>query len=144
VHIGDGEQMESIKNLCSNFKANIEFELKGRMSNSEISEFYQRNQVHLFIHLSESEGGVPVVLQEAGMAGIPLMAVDVGGVSEIVNPVTGILVPSIFKVDEISSAIKSFLDSEKNTLIYRDGVRNFIKDNFNEEVNHRYFISNIF
>lgn len=43
--------------------------------------------------ISSDNEGTPVSLIEAGAAGLPAIATDVGGVSEVVTPETGILVP---------------------------------------------------
>jgi glycosyltransferase involved in cell wall biosynthesis len=43
--------------------------------------------------LSSDNEGIPLALIEAAAAGLPLVATDVGGVSEIVTPDTGLLVP---------------------------------------------------
>jgi glycosyltransferase involved in cell wall biosynthesis len=144
IHIGDGEQMSWIQKLASGLPESCEVELLGRKDNVFISDFYQMNNVHLFIHLSETEGGVPVVLQEAGMAGIPLMAVNVGGVAEIVNSNTGILINGDFTTGYIAERITSFLHSSKNSPEFRMGVRKFVKENFYDETNYNAFINEIF
>jgi glycosyltransferase involved in cell wall biosynthesis len=43
--------------------------------------------------LSSANEGTPVALIEAAAAGIPAVATDVGGVTEVVSPATGLIVP---------------------------------------------------
>jgi glycosyltransferase involved in cell wall biosynthesis len=44
--------------------------------------------------ISSANEGTPVSLIEAGAAGVPAVATDVGGVADVVKPDTGILVPA--------------------------------------------------
>jgi glycosyltransferase involved in cell wall biosynthesis len=63
----------------------------------------------IFALPSKSEG-LPGVLIEAGLAGLPAVAYDVGGVKEaIINDITGIIVPA-FNHEGFKSAVISLLD----------------------------------
>ena len=78
-HFGDGDKLPKVKNDM--YKENVE-NLKsvfhGRVSNTEIFEFYSNNSVDVLINLSSSEG-IPVSIMEAISVGIPILATDVGG-----------------------------------------------------------------
>lgn len=50
----------------------------------------------MFIHLTETEGGVPVCISEATSFGIAVIGTDVCGVPEIVNNQTGFLITVAF------------------------------------------------
>ncbi|MBK8614434.1 MAG: glycosyltransferase [Flavobacteriales bacterium] len=63
----------------------------------------------LFLHLSSTEGGALVALQEAASFGIPLLAADVGGVGETVGPTTGILLPSEPSATQVATELDRFL-----------------------------------
>jgi glycosyltransferase involved in cell wall biosynthesis len=68
-----------------------------------------------FILPSRSEG-LPVVLMEACAASLPIIATDVGGVSEIViDNFNGILIKEISE-KSISDAIESFLKLDKKEI----------------------------
>ena len=66
------------------------------------------NQVDLFCNVSEYEG-VPISIMEAMAYGIPCLATHVGGVSEIVNCQTGILIEKNSSANQIKNYIVTFL-----------------------------------
>ncbi|MDN5215969.1 glycosyltransferase [Fulvivirgaceae bacterium BMA12] len=138
-HFGDGNCENEVKLLAESLPENIDYRFWGRISNIELIEFYKNNQVTLFLNLSASEG-IPVSIMEAASFGIPAIATDVGGVKEIVNEQTGILVNSDASAESIAQTIISFIDSDKNSIEFRNGVRNFWKDNFEAEKNYNQFI----
>lgn len=106
THFGDGDQMERIQALAETCSPDwFSFSLKGFVKNQEVLKYYQDNPVDLFIHLSESEGGVPVAIQEAQAHGIPVIAANVGGVAEIVNSETGELLAFNPNINEVVAAI---------------------------------------
>ncbi len=123
-------------------KANIHFVNKGQLGNEEIYDFYARNNVSLFISLSASEG-IPVSMMEAISYGIPLLSTDVGGCREIVNEQTGILIPLESGPVDVANTISGFRHSEKNTVSFRKGVRQFWERNFNELTNYRKFFKRL-
>ena len=94
-HFGDGCNMPKLKNLIQHTtsESKLKVVLHGQVSHEKVIEFYQKNHVDLFINLSETEG-IPVSIMEAISFNIPVIATNVGGVSEIVNQKfgTGLLV----------------------------------------------------
>ncbi|MBL3200697.1 glycosyltransferase, partial [Klebsiella pneumoniae] len=59
------------------------YKLWGTVPHETIISFFAANPVHLFLNLSTMEG-IPVSIMEAISFGIPVVATDVGAVSEIV------------------------------------------------------------
>ncbi len=55
--------------------------------------------------LSSRTEGLPGVLREAALTGLPLVATDVGGVNLIVDESTGRLVPADVTVEQLAAAI---------------------------------------
>lgn len=85
VHFGDGPERSKIEEKLRTLQSSIQVTLQGYRSNTEILEFYKSlNSRPIFIHLSESEGGVPVAIQEAMSFGLPVIAAKAGGCDEIV------------------------------------------------------------
>jgi glycosyltransferase involved in cell wall biosynthesis len=138
VHFGEGEKMEEIKKQASTLPSNIQYEFKGHVENEEIVHFYKSIPVNLFIHLSDTEGlGMAIV--EAQSFGIPAIAVNVGGVSEVVNDKTGVLISQTTSEKAIAEEIIKMKSGNFNTELYRQGVKKCWEQNFNAEKNYQYF-----
>jgi colanic acid/amylovoran biosynthesis glycosyltransferase len=82
-HFGAGESKELDEELAGRLPEHFTYRRWGWIHNTEILEFYKSNRVDLFVNLSRSEG-VPVAIMEAASFGIPALATDVDGTSEIV------------------------------------------------------------
>ncbi|MCB0473732.1 MAG: glycosyltransferase [Flavobacteriaceae bacterium] len=137
-HFGDGPEMDKIIELTHSLPKNIECFLPGRLKNVDILKFYKTEPVDLFIHLSCTEGGVPLALQEAASFGIPMIGTNVGGISEIIiNGETGLLVPKNFNSLEIVDFINDFLNSNFAKYEKRIKIKEFWKSNFNAVDNYR-------
>lgn len=108
VHFGDGELMEKIKETAAEKLESGTYQFFGRVSNSRIHDYYQNNSITLFVNASDTEG-IPVSIMEAISYGIPVVATDVGGVSECVhNGINGILIPPD-DADALANAILKIL-----------------------------------
>lgn len=129
THIGDGSELERIKNTAATKLHHIRYMFAGNMKNSDIMKLYQEKPFDLLINVSSSEG-LPVSIMEAISFGIPVVATNVGGTSEIViDGITGKLIPAEFNISELTSVIQDFV-SAKNTLIDRNGCRKFWEEHF--------------
>lgn len=136
IHFGDGPLKQDLMEQVKSLHPNIVVNFKGQISNNDILIFYKTHPVNLFIHLSETEGGVPLALQEAASFGIPLLGTDVGGIPEIVTEQTGVLIPVNFNGKEVAKLIEGFESSFRNTREFHAEVRDFWLKNFNPEVNY--------
>jgi glycosyltransferase involved in cell wall biosynthesis len=104
THFGAGPEWPQVHaELCS-APINLTATLPGHVPNAAVLDHYMSQPVDLFILLSQSEG-LPVSLQEAASAGIPMLACDVGGVREIVQPDNGILLSRLPTIDEVLQAL---------------------------------------
>lgn len=143
IHFGDGEDFEKIKSLAAQeLSGKHEFTFTGFIPNQELIQFYKTNVVHLFITTSSTEG-LPVSLQEAISFGIPCVATNVGGICEVVDSETGILIPKDFNPKEVAGQIETFIGSDKNTLEFRQGVRAKWLSKFAAEKNYTDFVNEI-
>lgn len=88
--IGDGPRRDEIARLVSRLSADHDVRLLGRRDDAQA--ILAASDVLL---LSSHHEGLPVVVMEALAAGVPVVATDVGGIREVVEPGrTGFLVPS--------------------------------------------------
>lgn len=111
THIGDGNQIKNISMLCKTILgSNVDYQFMGQISNHEVKDFYRNEKIHLFLHMSESEG-LPVSFMEAMSFGIPVISTDVGGVREIVHDKkNGFLVSSDVDAITVAELIKTIYD----------------------------------
>lgn len=139
ICIGDGELFGDIKAMTKEKlkKTNVQF--MGRLKNTEIMKLYKSTKIDLFVNLSESEG-LPVSIMEAISFGIPCIATNVGGTSEIViDNITGKLLDENPSIYEIANGIVSIA----NNPLSHNGVREFWLDNFCAENNYIKFFNDI-
>ncbi|MDD5597169.1 MAG: glycosyltransferase [Victivallaceae bacterium] len=127
THIGDGPEIEYILQICKKLPENISIIFKGNLSNDKVLEYYRDNPVDLFINVSSSEG-IPVSIMEAMSFGIPTIATDVGGTSELVNEQTGLLIEKSFKLTTLAEILDNFFPKLK-----RSQIANYQKQFFSQE-----------
>lgn len=110
-HFGDGELMDTLKKHAEMLPSNISVHFMGRVANQEVQKFYAEHYVDVFVNVSETEG-VPVSIMEAQSYGIPVVATDVGGTSELVHSGrNGVLLNKDFSNEELLAAINDVLVS---------------------------------
>lgn len=132
THFGDGIMYEELTEHAKKAMANnplLEVSLKGRVANTEVLNFYNANWVDCFITTSSTEG-LPVSISEAMSFSIPIIATDVGGISEQIDG-NGVLLPANPEIDEIRGAIENQIKlSEKELEIKRHRSRELWEEKF--------------
>ena len=136
-HHGDGPLKTDVIDKLSNAK-NITTHFYGHVSNDELMNFYKNTYISLFINVSRTEG-LPLSLVEAASFGIPLLATNVRGTSEICNSETGILVDSDSSPEELAKRIQGALNSKWD----RSDIRKFWEMNFLGTKNFKSFAKQI-
>lgn len=116
VHFGDGSGRNELERLLEALEApGLVVTLKGAVGNDTLMDYYASTPVDLFLNLSASEG-VPVSIMEALSFGIPVVATDVGGSSEVVSPHlgSGELVSRNAKSNEVAEVMRRVLDNRES------------------------------
>lgn len=144
IHFGDGTEMKEIMKYAENKLGNkVLYQLPGNVANMELMRFYESTYVDLFINLSIEEG-VPVSIMEATSFGIPIVATDVGGTSEIVyDGVNGTLVEKDFEDDLLVSILYEYIMNDKAYAEYRLQSRGIWERNYNNVENYTAFCNSI-
>ncbi|MBK7129834.1 MAG: glycosyltransferase [Crocinitomicaceae bacterium] len=142
IHFGDGPQRQEIEKLADVLPKNISVRLAGHVDQQVIEQYYENNQINLFLHLSESEGLCMAII-EAQRYGIPAMACGVGGVKDIINESTGILLPLNISPEELAVRIVNFRNSKLNTNDFRQAVYSYFQVHFDVEKNTAEFINKL-
>lgn len=114
VHIGGGPLLETLRDLAEDLleSPNVSYEFCGVISNENVKKYFNLNPVDIFLNASESEG-VPVSIMEAMSYGVPAIAPNVGGISEIIDDSCGKLMSKNPSVDEIAESIISVINDCK-------------------------------
>jgi glycosyltransferase involved in cell wall biosynthesis len=108
THFGDGTERAQVEAVLARAPANVKTFLQGTRPNAEVIAWYKQHPVDVFIHLSRTEGGAPVALQEAASFGIPLLGADAGGVKEVVTERTGILLRNDVDAAEVAALLDAW------------------------------------
>jgi glycosyltransferase involved in cell wall biosynthesis len=143
THMGSGPLFDDIDRKLEKIRKlnNIKVNLLGEIPNFEIYDFYQKNNVDVFINVSESEG-VPVSIMEAMSCHIPIIAPDVGGVSDmLVDGYNGFLLSSEATVNEIAKALEQ-VDFLKNKQTRENSYELYLK-RYNAKNNYINFINKL-
>lgn len=90
THFGDGvERVELERHIEGTQTSNLSVSLRGAQANAVVRDYLGGLGQAIMVNLSESEGGIPVSLQEALASGLPLVVSRVGGNPEAVDPQCG-------------------------------------------------------
>lgn len=148
IHIGDLQtndpDVELFQTISTELMAldRVKVEHKGHLVHNEFLEFLKETPIDLIINTSSYEG-LPVSIQEALSFGIPCMATDVGGTSDIVNATTGLLMPAFFDPKHEAERMDAFLMEKARDEDYRRQVRLFWEQHLNAKSNFEQFCNSI-
>lgn len=106
THFGDGPLLNDLRDRIKDAPSNLFVNFKGASKNKDILHEYSKIPFDVFVNCSSSEG-LPVSIMEAMSFEIPVVAPDVGGISELVNDENGKLLSSCCDSHEIATAILS-------------------------------------
>lgn len=140
IHIGGGQLLSELKSeVKANCPSNLIVEFAGHMNHEKVISYYKNNSIDIFVHASETEG-LPVSMQEAISFGVPIIATDVGGVSEIVVSEVGVLVDPENPSQKLADEINSYLNLNKETKTAKKrSAKKRQEKYFNKDRNHDRF-----
>lgn len=143
THIGSGPTLEKISAMVESMPKNVTVSLLGQVDNAEVKRVYASQHFDLFINVSTTEG-VPVSIMEALAAGIPVIATDVGGTSEIVDSKVGELINVNISADELLNILRNYYFSRAGLHSMRQNAISRWDKLCNSEKNYKNFISEIY
>lgn len=113
VHIGDGPMRNALEEQSKSLPVGITTYWTGSMSNEDVLSFLAEQHLDLLVNVSEFEG-LPVSMMEAMSCSIPVLATDVGGVSELVeHQHNGMLVAKNVEAVQLAEMLKWFLNLDE-------------------------------
>ncbi|WP_235299264.1 glycosyltransferase [Portibacter marinus] len=142
IHFGSGPLLEDLIEKTYQLQlSNLNVHYRGFQANDLIQKFYSENYVNAFINFSTSEG-VPVSIMEAISYGIPIVASDVGGNTEIVNEVTGHFLSHSASIYELADILDKVVVA--NSHIYQRAlIIDYWSENYNALVNYTDFANRL-
>jgi glycosyltransferase involved in cell wall biosynthesis len=140
IHFGDGDLRNEIEKLIDEIiNKKVSLELKGQVALSQIIEHYKNKPVDVFINVSTYEGQ-PVSIKEAISFGIPIIATDVGGNSEIVSKENGILLSANPTSLEIARSICCLMENNEKYKEMRTNSRRLFLEKYDSKIVYPDFI----
>ncbi|WP_293820255.1 glycosyltransferase [uncultured Parolsenella sp.] len=135
THYGDGPDLAAVRDGVAGFSS-VRAEFPGNVPNAELLGIYASRHIDLFVNASVSEG-LPISIMEASGHGVPVVATDVGGTSEIVRDgASGALVPEGVDAAGLAVAIRYFYDMDSEVLAgYRRAARRSWVESFQTKEN---------
>ncbi|MEO8414730.1 MAG: glycosyltransferase family 4 protein [Ginsengibacter sp.] len=125
LFIGEGKKFREIKELV--VKKNLDKHILFTGYRENVQELLAGCDIFI---LGSTIEGVPGVVLEAGIQSLPTVAVNVGGVGEVViNGKTGILLDK-HDADAFSKAIVSLLENEKLRQSLGVNAKRFVQENY--------------
>ena len=113
IYIGEGERRRHLTQLGAELEASctgLRVSVLGSVPHDQINQWMNAAD---FVCLPSHSEGVPNVVLEAMRCGIPVIASDVGGIPEVLDPRCGVLVPAR-EIEAIADGIERARNSEWN------------------------------
>jgi glycosyltransferase involved in cell wall biosynthesis len=130
VVVGKGPDFEEVKEKTEQLGLQRNFRLTGFVSDEELPLYY--NAADFFALPSKSGEGLPLVALEAMACGLPVIATNVGGTSEVMSDDYGKLVPPNSPV-ALAEAILDF--SHRNLVILKKDLRAMMEQRYSWDKN---------
>jgi len=139
THFGDGPDMGQVRAQARGAPANLAVVLAGPQPNEAVRRHLRDQPVDAFV-LASTHEGLPVSIQEALSASLPVIATAVGGVPEAVGSDNGVLLGPDATVQEIVQALERVLfAAEADDAARRRASRTRWARDFDAERNHTAF-----
>lgn len=132
--IGSGPEEQSIKEMISSLQLTAKASFIASVDYEKLLDYYESSDI--FISSSRIEG-LPRVLQEAALAGLPIITTDFNGAKDLIfHTKTGLIV-SIGDSNALAQAVESLIINPRRALIIAKNGRAFAQDfcNFAKVVN---------
>ncbi len=130
VVVGKGPDFEEVKEKIVQLRLQRNFRLTGFVSDEDLPCYY--NVADFFVLPSKSGEGLPLVALEAMACGLPVIATNVGGTSEVMDEKYGKLVPPN-SPSPLAEAILEF--SGEDLAVLKKDLRTMIEQRYSWDKN---------
>jgi len=126
IIIGDGERKEKLQERINRYNLQDYIFMLGRVEEAE--KYLKAFDIFSLTSITEA---LPYALLEAGQAGLPIIASNVGGIPEIIDDMqSGILVRPK-EPEEIEKGIKFLIENPEKVKFFSQNIQTKIKENYN-------------
>ncbi len=136
IHIvGDGSELENIKQLAEKLKVSDKFVFHGRFPRSEMEQFYKLADCFLLTLNGDSFIGktIPGKLQSYFSAGKPIIAAIDGAASEIIKEADAGFAVSAGDAKALAKALQNAIESFEPLKSKGENARLYYKNNFTKD-----------
>lgn len=140
THLGGGPELDALTDEAERSLGpltNLDYVLEGQVDHARVHEVLSVEEFDVVVNVSRSEG-VPVSLMEAMSYGVPAIAPDVGGVSELVGADRGWLLSAPVSIVGVVSALEAAWETRHDEG-RRVRAREFVATHFDGDRNHARF-----
>jgi colanic acid/amylovoran biosynthesis glycosyltransferase len=137
-HLGGGPLLDDIHTQAADSPINLKCYLPGTISAKEVLEYYRQHALDVFINLSSSEG-ISVAMMEAISCGLPVVATNVGGTSEIISNANGVLLGQQPEPREVARAIWRIVSDTEAYQVLRLRSHQIWNASYNASINYQAF-----
>ena len=130
IVVGKGPDFAKVKGKIEQLGIQENFKLTGFISDEDLPVYY--NTADFFVLPSKSGEGLPLVALEAMSCGVPVIATDVGGTSEVMTEEYGKLVPPNAP-EALAEAILEF--SQRDFSALRKNLRKMVEQKYSWDKN---------
>jgi glycosyltransferase involved in cell wall biosynthesis len=130
IVVGKGPDFTQVKGKIEQLGIQKNFKLAGFVSDEDLPVYY--NTADFFVLPSKSGEGLPLVALEAMSCGVPVIATDVGGTSEVMNEDYGKLVPPN-SPEALAEAILEF--SQRDLSVLKKDLRKMVEQKYGWDMN---------
>jgi glycosyltransferase involved in cell wall biosynthesis len=141
-HFGDGATRSDLENRAKKLPANVNWSFEGHVTYEKLMQSYSKQHWTCFLHMSESEG-LPLALVEAMSFGIPVVACDVGGVSEVISNDTGLLLDKNPNLDQVVEFINHLNKNAVFRSMKSKASRLKFENDFEAAKNYKFFVNQV-
>ncbi|GBF06708.1 glycosyl transferase [Deinococcus aerius] len=128
VLVGDGEEREFIETQAKLLPAGKSIVLLGKLENMVVRKEIAMSQILILPSYSE---GLPTVIMEAMMEGVPVVSTNVGGIPEIAHHNQNALLVGVGNSDELAMAINRLLEDIELREEFSDRSLRYAERNLN-------------
>jgi len=129
--VGSGPYLDELKVLIAKLELEEKVLCHGRVEDDELSKLFALADIYLMP--TTRQEGLPLTILEAMANGLPVIASDIGGISQVIEDGEDGLLVKPGDVSELINAIRILKNDEEMRLGFSNAARKTIEDKYSKE-----------